>query len=90
MAALVSQVEDEDRERWKSQGRDDIVHVLENESPIWVGDHLVSSRTGRIIHGCPFLVWDGVSYSCEIYETRPLVCRRFTPGSSELCPLWKK
>jgi Fe-S-cluster containining protein len=90
MAAFVSQIESEDFARWKAEGRDDILHVLESESPVWVGDHLLSSRTGRPIHGCPFLTWDGDRYSCEIYETRPLVCSTFTPGSSELCPRWKK
>ncbi len=90
MAALVDLIETEDHERWRRELRDDIFHILENESPLWVGDHLVSSKTGRTISGCPFLVWEEGRYSCEIYETRPMVCRRFMPGSSEICPLWKK
>lgn len=90
MAAFVSQIENGDFARWNAEGRSDILYILESESPVWVGDHLISSRTGRPIHGCPFLTWDKEHYSCEIYETRPLVCRAFTPGSSELCPRCKK
>jgi len=38
------------------------------------------------LESCVYLNWDGSSFFCEIYETRPLVCRNFIPGSSELCP----
>lgn len=90
MPAMVYQIEDEDRLRWLSEKRDDIIHILENESPVWMGDHLISSKTGKPIHSCPFLRWESGISSCVIYESRPKVCREFLPGSSELCPLFKK
>ena len=90
MASLVFTIEDGDRKRWERENRQDILHVLENESPVWAGDHLISAKTGKSIQGCPFLKPDGDRFICTIYETRPIVCRNFTPGSSELCPLYKK
>jgi Fe-S-cluster containining protein len=90
MAALVYQIENEDRLRWIEENRTDILHILETESPIWVGDHLVSSKTGNPIYSCPFLKWESGISTCLIYETRPTVCRSFIPGSSEICPQYKK
>jgi len=37
---------------------------------------------------CAYLNWDGKIFFCDIYETRPMVCRNYVPGSSELCPLF--
>lgn len=76
---------DVDRARWAREGRHDILHVLENESPVWAGDRLVSARTGRTLGPCPFLSWEGALAACAIYETRPAVCRSFRPGSSPFC-----
>jgi Fe-S-cluster containining protein len=36
-------------------------------------------RPGRFNYTCPFLR----GWGCEIYDTRPAVCRRFTRGSPE-------
>ena len=88
MAALAYQIDEEDRKRWIGEGRADILHIIENEHPVWMGDHLISSRTGNPLHGCQFLARDGNRFFCTIYETRPLACRDFIPGSSELCPLF--
>jgi Fe-S-cluster containining protein len=85
---MIAYVKQEDLNRWNSEGRQDILHIIENERAVWVGDHLISSRDGRYIHGCPFLKWEGDLCTCTIYETRPMVCRDYEPGSSELCPQW--
>ncbi len=90
MAAIVAYVEVEDLSRWAKEGRDDILHVFNNEKAVWAGDHLVSSKDGSYIHGCHFLRKTGSYYTCTIYETRPVVCRNFKTGSSELCPNYKK
>ncbi len=89
LADMIAYTEQEDIDRWKREGRKDILHIIENEHAIWVGDHLISSEDGRYIHGCPFLKWEGDLCSCTIYETRPRVCRDYEPGSSELCPQWQ-
>jgi Fe-S-cluster containining protein len=90
MAAFVAYLNNEDLARWKNEGRDDILHLIENETAIWVGDHLISSKDGRYIHGCSFLKKSGDHYTCSIYETRPIVCRDYATGSSEICPEFKR
>ena len=77
---------DDDVERWKWQGRDDILLILEKSQAVWAGDHLVSADNGRYLSCCPFLEHTGNHYTCTIYETRPSICRTFVPGSSDLCP----
>ncbi len=52
--------------RWKSQGRTDILAML-NDVSGW-----------RDPGPCPFLVADGPNrYNCSIYETRPQTCREY-------------
>lgn len=90
LADMIAYVTSDDLNRWIREDRKDILHIIENEQAVWLGDHFVSSSTGRPIYGCPFLeIPDGV-FSCSIHETRPGVCRKYEPGSSEICPLWKK
>ncbi|HPR56171.1 MAG TPA: YkgJ family cysteine cluster protein [Deltaproteobacteria bacterium] len=89
LADMIGYVTDDDVERWKREGRDDIFHVIENEQAFWAGDHFVSARDGRILMCCPFLTWDGSGAACSIYETRPNVCRNYRPGSSQICPQWR-
>jgi len=86
---LTAYIHDEDLERWRKEGRTDILKILEKEAVVWEGDHLVSADTGAYVQGCPFLSWDGAFFSCDIYLTRPLVCRNYQPGSSELCSQFK-
>lgn len=85
LADMIAYVTDEDLARWTREGRGDILHVIERESAIWMGDHLVSSSDGHYIGECPFLKNRGGRYDCTIYETRPSVCRNYQAGSSELC-----
>ena len=89
LADMIAYVTREDMDRWIAEGRDDILHIIENEQAVWRGDHLVSKRTGRPIYGCPFLEMTGGVFTCTIHSTRPGVCRHYEPGSSELCPQWK-
>ena len=88
LANVLSFVTDRDLDRWKREGRKDILHIVEHYHPIWAGDHLISSEDGHYLHGCPFLAWEGDHCRCTIYETRPEVCERYRPGSSQICPQW--
>ena len=78
-------VTDEDLARWRREGRGDILHVLENEHAIWVGDHLLSADNGADLCDCPFLQPEGGRILCSIYGSRPRTCREYVPGSSEIC-----
>ena len=88
LANCLSFATEEDLARWRQQGREDILHVIENTHAVWAGDHLISNEDGHYLHGCPFLNWEGDHYACAIYETRPSVCRNYQPGSSLICPLY--
>ncbi|HOS97651.1 MAG TPA: YkgJ family cysteine cluster protein, partial [Deltaproteobacteria bacterium] len=90
LADMIGYVTEEDIARWKRQGRDDIFHIIDNEQAFWAGDHFISARDGRVLKCCPFLAWDEHGSVCSIYETRPGVCRDYVPGSSQICPLWKR
>ena len=89
---MVAHVAPEDMARWEKEGRHDIIAHL--EEVMWSGDRIID-RTGFMVTisrtSCVYLKWqDDSSYFCEIYETRPMVCRSFKPGSSDLCPLHEK
>jgi len=79
-------VTQEDIDRWRTEGRKDILQVLEHEDAIWMGNHLVSRVDEQYLHSCPFLQEDGERFFCAIYATRPRTCREFQSGSSPLCP----
>ncbi len=90
LADMIACADAEDVRRWKRAGREDILHIIDNERAVWMGDHLVSARDGRELHHCPFLEWVDGRCSCAIYEVRPRVCAEYRPGSSAICPLFKK
>jgi Fe-S-cluster containining protein len=90
LADMIAYVTSEDLNRWKKENRQDILHIIENEQAVWMGDHFVSSRTGRPIYGCPFLEVKDDLFTCSIYGTRPGVCRDYRPGSSQICPMWMR
>lgn len=84
---MVAYVSPEDFHRWEKEQRHDIVARLSNNEVLWAGDRIIN-KFGAKMTQCVCLNWGGSSFSCEIYETRPVVCRNFAPGSSELCPLF--
>ncbi|MGB5217525.1 MAG: YkgJ family cysteine cluster protein [Smithella sp.] len=86
---MVAYAQQEDFDRWRAENRQDILEVIENRHLVWAGDRMISSETGVSPTECPFLYRSEGIWLCSIYETRPLVCREYQPGSSELCPQWK-
>jgi Fe-S-cluster containining protein len=65
----------EDRERWRRDGRRDILAIVDAETcqTDGMGDTALSGP-------CPFLTRHGAHFACAIYATRPRVCRDFRPG----------
>jgi Fe-S-cluster containining protein len=86
---LTAYAEKEDLDRWRAENRHDILDMIEHRHLIWAGDRMISAETGDYPRECPFLCSSEDSFLCSIYETRPIVCRKYHPGSSELCPQWK-
>ncbi|MBN2157952.1 MAG: hypothetical protein JW807_01060 [Spirochaetes bacterium] len=82
---MIAYVTEEDIRRWERENRTDILDRVRGNDIIWSGDRIMSSE-GKFLKSCAYLGWDGNAFFCEIYETRPLVCRNYIPGSSELCP----
>lgn len=83
---LTAYAQESDFKRWNAESRQDILNVIEHRHLVWSGDRLISADTGSVPRECPFLFGDEGKWRCSIYETRPLVCREYEPGSSELCP----
>ncbi|OGP66419.1 MAG: hypothetical protein A2W27_02885 [Deltaproteobacteria bacterium RBG_16_44_11] len=86
---LTAYAREEDYDRWRAEKRYDILSIIEYRHLVWAGDRMISTETGDYPRECPFLYNVGKELRCSIYETRPLVCREYQPGSSELCPQWK-
>ena len=80
----------EDMERWKREEKKEILRAIEHSKALWAGDIVVSSVEGSMLSNCQFLRWEVNYYSCTIYEDRPMICRKFQPGSSELCSQFNK
>ncbi len=85
---MTAYAQQEDFDRWRAENRQDILDIIQKHHLVWAGDRMVSAETGRVAMECPFLCSTGNEWLCSIYETRPLVCREYQPGSSELCPQW--
>ena len=65
----------EDIERWRKEGRDDIlkyVYVFEG-----LGGDFFDKKTFKRFLKCPFLKKEGKIYSCTIHETKPRACKLF-------------
>ena len=88
LADMIADADAEDLERWKREGREDILKIYSDAR--WMGDHFISATTEMTIHDCPLLDFKDSLFTCAIYETRPRVCRAFEPGSSQICPQFKK
>ncbi len=82
---MVAYVSPEDIKRWEQEGRYDIITRLRENDAMWAGDRIINKSGGKV-NTCLYLNWSGSCFSCEIYETRPIVCREYIPGSSGLCP----
>ena len=87
---ILELIGDDDLDRWRQEGRDDILHIVENAHGMWTGDRVVSSEDGRDLGCCAFLEQKEDHFACAIYETRLWVCEDFPPGSSEICPQYRK
>jgi len=78
----------EDIERWRKEGRDDIlkyVYVYEG-----LGGDFFDKKTFKRFSKCPFLKKEGKIYSCSIHETKPRGCKLFpfyfdNQGTCENC-----
>jgi Fe-S-cluster containining protein len=84
---MIAYVSPEDIQRWEKEQRYDIISRLRDNSVLWAGDRIIN-KSGAKVTDCFYLDWKGSSFFCKIYDTRPMVCRKFIPGSSELCPLF--
>ena len=84
---MVAYASPEDTQRWEKERRYNILAHLHDV--MWSGDRIVDT-SGTRITSCVYLKWHCSSFFCKIYETRPMVCRNFVPGSSDLCPLFNR
>jgi len=82
---MIAYADAADKDRWGAEGRIDILARLDGNNVFWAGDRIIS-RAGSKVNHCFYLRREDGFCSCEIYETRPRVCREYVPGSSELCP----
>ncbi len=83
----------EDIERWEIEGRRDILTHVQSNGVTWSDDGFFNrfgSNINTCLMSCVYLTWQGLTASCEIYETRTKVCRSFVPGSSDLCPQYHR
>lgn len=86
-------VDEPDEERWKAEGRSDLLARLD-----WERDHVIwdeagpfNCKTGERFEKCVFLERSAEGLAlCSIHETKPKICRDYPPGSSELCALFVK
>jgi len=86
-------VEEPDEQRWEQEGREDLLERLEWERwrVVWDDDGPYNSETGERFDRCVFLMRraDGRAL-CAIHDTKPLICRDYPPGSSEICARFKE
>lgn len=62
-----------DLERWRSQGREDLLRRVNRLGWIWV-----DPETGRLEERCPFILrLDGDTAICGIQQTKPDICRDY-------------
>ena len=62
-----------DLERWRNQGRDDLLDRVNRLGWIWV-----EPQSKRLEQSCPFLDrQDGKTAICGIQETKPAMCRDY-------------
>lgn len=86
--------EEDDEQRWRREGRTDLLERLEYERDrVRFDDNgrPCNTETGEEFVKCVFLdtLEDGRAI-CGIHKTKPRICRNYPPASSELCALFKK
>ncbi|HQH43145.1 MAG TPA: YkgJ family cysteine cluster protein [Syntrophorhabdaceae bacterium] len=83
----------DDIKRWEKEGRSDILAHIRTYDITW-NENRAINRFGENINNCRmsciYLQWDGSKTNCQIYETRTDVCRNYVPGSTWLCPQYRK
>jgi Fe-S-cluster containining protein len=63
----------EDLERWKAEGRFDLVLMVGEGGRIWV-----DPQTGKHLEDCPFLRRTGPeAATCRIHHLKPAICRGY-------------
>lgn len=63
----------QDLQRWRQQGRDDLLARVNRLGWIWI-----NPQSGRPETRCPFIVRTGASTSlCGINDTKPAICRDY-------------
>lgn len=86
-------VSEDDEERWKQTGREDILEQLrwEREHIIWKDDQPVNIGTGEVARRCYWLMKNpDDSTTCSIHADKPKICNDYTPGGSELCVQYRR
>ncbi len=73
----------EDVERWRSEGRQDLLARVRPDGAIWVDP----GATDRL-ETCPYLRRTGAdAATCAIHRTKPKICRDYpTPVHGSRCP----
>ncbi|HOP86678.1 MAG TPA: YkgJ family cysteine cluster protein [Syntrophorhabdaceae bacterium] len=83
----------DDIKRWEKEGRYDILDHIRAYDVTWTKDRIINEYGKHIKNcrmSCVYLQWDGLKTSCQIYETRTNVCSSYVPGSTWLCPQYRK
>ena len=84
-----------DVKRWMDEKRHDILKWLDlipsanpNAGQFGYLQDWIHPTTGAVYESCPFLHKKKDMIYCRIYETRPIICREYEPGSGRPCPLY--
>lgn len=81
----------DDLNRWEKEKRYDILkYAYVFDFGLRFADLWISPVTGAELHRCPFIrkVKGSNKVKCEIYETRPQVCRDYQPWQpGSLCEI---
>jgi len=86
-------VDPEDEERWRQEGRQDLLDRLEQERECvrWDDTGPFDCLTGERFMQCIFRETqpDG-RVLCSIHGTKPKICLEYPPGSSNLCAIFRE
>lgn len=74
----------EDMERWRKEGRDDILQYAAELPHLGSADLWIHPVSGLELTRCPFVRKSGSRYICKIHDTRPEVCRGYPYRYSQM------